>query len=527
MKKTLVSLAIILVLCLTGICTAAEDLTIAGNISYDPGTRTLSFLVNDNRATGSEPELAEVSFDGITLQDTVYRPLADSGIPLVFCFVVDTTPTAFSYQTRIPGQLAEALAGYRGNKADQYYLISYDSEVHEPAGPASSPDVLFGEIKYAGGYNIVGDYSAALMKAVEVLDAHDGFCKKVIFLITDGNQVKNPFLADSGINGLLVRLGNAGYPVYSFGLIQSETEEYDEASLKRIQSISSAAGGMYISYKDNPEPWKDFYDQIRRSGVISGTVPADYGRDAADPAAMTVRLLRSGGSEIRALTANIALPVIEGTPAEIEIVPTAEPEPEVIPEVTGTWLNKVKAVMLNTFGENWMYIAGAGVLLIVLIILIIIIAGKSRRSGKGAKSKSKKETGSGSVSSVLPDPEQTAPIDFRKEDDSAPCLTYLTDLKHGVTCSASLRDGQSAAFGRLNDKASGVTGLGGDPHISRKQFTLTNDNGKIILEDSDSENGTYLNGEKISGKTVVRAGDTIRIGGIAGEREFRVSITAL
>ncbi len=528
MKKTYLSLAIIFLLCITCVCTAAEDLTIAKEISFDPETRNLSFLVNDNRTSGPEPEASEVSFDNISLQDTTYKSLPESGLPIVFCFVVDTTPTAFSYQTKIPAQLAGAFAGYRGNKADQYYLITYDTEVHEAAGPVQNPDMIFDEIKYAGGYNIVGDYSEALMKAVDVLDAHTGFCKKVIILITDGNQVKRPFLQDGGTNGLLEKLEKNGYPVYSFGLMQSETEEFAEASLKKIQGISNAAGGMYISYKDNPNPEKDFYDQICRSGVISGTLPSSYGRNTLEPTSMSVRLLRSGGAEIKVLTANIILPEIEGETIDIQPVLPAETETDtqiIETEAVESWPEKAKAFLMDKLGDNWAYILGAALLLIVLIILIIVIAGKSRKSKKNTAEdkmpKSKHETKSEDFTAVL---DNSKP---EKQEESTTYLTYLTDLTHGVTCSSSLKNGQTAKFGRLNDKANGVIGLGGDPHISRKQFTLTNENDKIILEDFASENGTYLNGEQINGKCAVKSGDTIRIGGVPGEREFRISITVL
>ena len=519
MKKLFAGLSIILLMCIACGCIAAEDLSIAREISYDPGARLLSLLISDNRSSGPEPETAEVSFDEISLENTAYQPLPASGLPIVFCFVVDTTPTAFSYQTKIPGELAGAFAGYRGNKTDKYYLISYDTEVHEAAGPVQNPGTIFDEINYAGGYNIVGDYSEALMKAVDLLNAHEGFCKKVIILITDGNQVKKPFLQDTGDNGLLEKLETAGYPVYAFGMMQSETEDYVESSLKKLQNISTAAGGMYVSYKDNPEPGKDFYDRIIRSGVVSGTIPAAYEKTASDPVEVTVRLLRSNGAEIRSLISGLILPAIEG-----QVLPTEEPVILPTEAVSVSTQEQIQTMLRDKLGDNWAYILGAGLALIILIILILSISGRSRKSKKKEQetkaAKQEQETGSGELTAVL----ETKP---EQKDTSKAYLAYLTDQSNGVTCSASLRDGQAVIYGRLNDKAGGVIGLGGDPHISRKQFTLTNDNEKIILEDLASENGTFLNGERISGKVSVKSGDLIRIGGIPGEREFRVSLMEL
>ena len=526
MKKGIFSLSIIFLMVLTCVCIGADDLSIARDYSYDEGSRTLSFIINDSRTAGTEPNRAEVSFDGTALENALYKTSPDSGLPMVFCFVVDTTPTAFSYQTRLPGQIAEALAGYRGNKEDKYFLISYDTEVHEAAGPVQNPESLFDGIKYAGGYNIVGDHSEALMKAVELLDAYEGFCKKVIILITDGNQTDRPFLQDEGEDGLLERLEKAGYPVYAAGLMQSETEDYAEASLKKIRNLCSAAGGMYISYKDNPNPEKDFYDQMTRSGVISGTIPASYGKETAGPLAMTVRLLRSSGTEIGTLTADIVLPAIEGPAATAAEEEKEEPvvlqteEPALPPQ------EQTKNLLQEKLGDNWAYILGGVLAAIILIIIILAAAGKSRKAkkNKGAKDVSS-DRGSKpeSVTEIVPEPKH----EEQKPPEAKGYLAYVTDQSTGVTCSASLRDGQTVRYGRLNDKANAVIGLGGDPHISRKQFTLTNDSGKIILEDSGSENGTFLNGERISGKAAVNTGDMIRVGGIPGEREFRVSLMEL
>ena len=62
----------------------------------------------------------------------------------------------------------------------------------------------------------------------------------------------------------------------------------------------------------------------------------------------------------------------------------------------------------------------------------------------------------------------------------------------------------------------GETGLGnlqGDPEISRRHalFRLIAD-GRIVVEDLGSTNGTFVNGQRISGRQVLSPGDTIQLG---------------
>lgn len=51
-----------------------------------------------------------------------------------------------------------------------------------------------------------------------------------------------------------------------------------------------------------------------------------------------------------------------------------------------------------------------------------------------------------------------------------------------------------------------------DPGVSRRHARVLPDNGTLILEDLGSSNGTYLNGERISGPVEVAAGDEVQLG---------------
>jgi pSer/pThr/pTyr-binding forkhead associated (FHA) protein len=54
--------------------------------------------------------------------------------------------------------------------------------------------------------------------------------------------------------------------------------------------------------------------------------------------------------------------------------------------------------------------------------------------------------------------------------------------------------------------------LGDDGFVSQVHARLYRRNGDVYLEDLGSRNGTYLNGELLSGATRVRRGDQVQFG---------------
>jgi pSer/pThr/pTyr-binding forkhead associated (FHA) protein len=51
-------------------------------------------------------------------------------------------------------------------------------------------------------------------------------------------------------------------------------------------------------------------------------------------------------------------------------------------------------------------------------------------------------------------------------------------------------------------------------YISRKHFEISLENGKYYILDVGSTNGTNLNGTKLTGKTELKGGDSIELGGV-------------
>ncbi len=51
-----------------------------------------------------------------------------------------------------------------------------------------------------------------------------------------------------------------------------------------------------------------------------------------------------------------------------------------------------------------------------------------------------------------------------------------------------------------------------DPYVSRIHAKVLLHNGKMIIEDTGSKNGTYLNDQLLNGKKDLKIGDEIKIG---------------
>jgi FHA domain len=80
----------------------------------------------------------------------------------------------------------------------------------------------------------------------------------------------------------------------------------------------------------------------------------------------------------------------------------------------------------------------------------------------------------------------------------------------GPAQGSNIEIGQELQIGR----SAGTEGrLGDDPEISRQHARFSRDaQGQLVVEDLGSTNGTYVNGQRISGLQVLNPGDTVQLG---------------
>ena len=522
MKKWFLGLLILFVLCFAGSCLAIDDFTVTDHV-YDPASKAFGLIINDNRASGTEANAATASVEGVAAENVELKTLADSDVPLTFVFVVDTTTTNYGNQKNRAFEIADAVSSLRSGKNDSYYLITFDTELHAAVGPKQHPGDILKDISYSVAG--VGDYSEALMSAVKLLDSEpkSSLRKKVIVLLSDGYQVSSPRYSQTD---LVAKLRDAGYPVFSCGLLRSETGIYEETMLSNLSEISRETGGLYFSYKGNETagntaPGKSIADRIQRSMLLTGVLGADYTKAEPGWAELNIRLMRNE-ADVAQLNAavNITEAILRGAepspdnpepgPGPVDpgdICKTNPDDPSCVSAPISFW-EKCRIWLMNTLGPSWVLILIAALLFIALVVLIILTVTKKP----------------GFVE-IPPD----GPVGGNGGDGTSTRMVVaytisLEDMSTGRRYTKELSSDASAIFGRVDDRASGVVGLGGDPHISRKQFMLTATDNDVFIEHLGSVNGTYVNGAAINGRTELKNGYRVRIGQVAGEREFSVII---
>lgn len=90
----------------------------------------------------------------------------------------------------------------------------------------------------------------------------------------------------------------------------------------------------------------------------------------------------------------------------------------------------------------------------------------------------------------------------------------LTILKSGEN--RSLKEGgvisivDETTFGRKNDNTIVLT----DPYVSGYHFRIFPKEGRFVIEDNQSTNGTLLNGEKLEMKTYLKKEDIVKVGNL-------------
>lgn len=81
----------------------------------------------------------------------------------------------------------------------------------------------------------------------------------------------------------------------------------------------------------------------------------------------------------------------------------------------------------------------------------------------------------------------------------------------------------TAVLGRSHGNAVRIP----SPEVSRKHCRLLLSGGLVMIEDLDSVNGTFLNGERLAAVEVVRPGDQIEVGPVTFTVEYELTSDAL
>ena len=92
--------------------------------------------------------------------------------------------------------------------------------------------------------------------------------------------------------------------------------------------------------------------------------------------------------------------------------------------------------------------------------------------------------------------------------------SYLKLLNRIDSLPYSIRDSYSLGTELTLGRSSSNKIVIKDPYISKIHFKITKDENEFFIEDLNSANGTFLNGEKIEDVIVLTNSDVIRVGEI-------------
>ncbi|MBQ9437055.1 MAG: FHA domain-containing protein [Lachnospiraceae bacterium] len=179
-----------------------------------------------------------------------------------------------------------------------------------------------------------------------------------------------------------------------------------------------------------------------------------------------------------------------------------------------------KAEEEKTFLQKfWPFLAIAGVLLVIVIVIIVVLL------MKGGKKPEPEDSGSSATSFI--DPSSTVIISGASDGGVHQILPNSQDKTVFRLSLVDKRDFSRSYQCELRSVVNVGRGPGvdliiqGDGSISGKHCMLSNKSGQVFVQDLNSSNGTFLDGNRIYSETKVQPGQTLKLGG----SEFLVNFT--
>jgi pSer/pThr/pTyr-binding forkhead associated (FHA) protein len=120
------------------------------------------------------------------------------------------------------------------------------------------------------------------------------------------------------------------------------------------------------------------------------------------------------------------------------------------------------------------------------------------------------KTSQGEASEKTPSQDKTMAAEAARGAARQPVLLYLTvESSEGRGKRYELKLTGSAKLGR---ESKCDLSFPDDPEMSREHCLIELTNGKLLISDLKSENGTYLNGVKLFGRRPLENGDLLHLG---------------
>lgn len=330
-------------------------------------------------------------------------------------------------------------------------------------------------------------------------------CYRKIIIISDGVDSKTIGYTKEELFSLVEE---KGYPIYTIGCIYKENNE----QLENMFALSrqSAAKEFMLDEVEDTDDMSDVI--IADSQAVHFTIMPE----AADMDGSTKNILIT----IQTETGNQKVEVTAKMPLVAQSIEKVKETPIIAEQVAPLEATEAvpKTIEIEKHFEipiSWI-VGSIGILLIVVtaIVGLILLRGKKRLESsrqsvyedskqmvdktEGISSKTEIITGGGNGETQI-----------IWGDNIGQCKLYLTDIKvPDKKFEYAVKE--SIVVGRKRGEADIVIDY--DSSVSGTHCEISERNGKYYLRDLQSSNGTYLNGNKITGKVEIRSGCIISLG---------------
>lgn len=315
-------------------------------------------------------------------------------------------------------------------------------------------------------------------------DGYMGYTRVII--ISDGVDNKQLGVTREELNA---KLKETPYPIYTVGVLTNKNHE----QLENMFALSRLSGCEYF-----------VLDELETSAIISEiskdaqmtVVEAQIPDDAKVGGKQSSKLIMPDGAQ---LVFDVHMPFKIKNKDE-KIVELSEPESS--SELPTQEQEEEKSV----FPLLLIGILGGVIVLTVIVLIVVLLTKKKnrpveRRSASDTNMIIDTETqriddeGNGGI---LPPSGQQNKSRYRV------ILVDKSDMSHTYQC--ELKTSINLGKSDVNDI---VINVG---TVSKRHCMITNKNGRFFIQDLNSTNGTFVNGERISFDTEIFSGTTIRMG---------------
>ncbi|HKV39739.1 MAG TPA: FHA domain-containing protein [Blastocatellia bacterium] len=426
------------------------------------------------------------------------KPFEQSGEGVGYVFLVDVSR---SLAPSVFAQLRLALDSWVRDlkERDRAAIIKFGEDIKLVQDFTADKGTLNADIESLGPSDNKTQLHGAIARALEMAKRDDPGLplRRVIVVMTDGKDEGSGM----AVEDVLDKIRQDRMPIYAIGysnLPGSEKQQY----LDVLHRFSRASGGGFR--EAGTTPLSDIYEGMKRT--INRVFVADMECASCRAEGQTERLqinLNLGGKAFTDGVDVALIPAANGAPS---------PSPASSPLRTAVAPPVTAPVSFWKRIPKWAYAAGAVLVILIAVLVVGLISRARKRRVLAVQQAERKESAQ----------------EFRQPATPAPAATHQTPPLEGFPVRLTTIGGSHR--GQVYDLSiSRVAVIGRNPdcdiaipddaELSGRHCQLAVSNGRVVIFDLQSTNGTVVNGVPVRDRHRLENGDKV----LVGETEFRVS----